>query len=431
MRRRHFLSSGALAAGASLLGSDLLRGGFPEEAIGAATQDTQSDQIADQAAFDYWTKYSRHVEPYRPSGRAAAGMRSAGRSAEHSASVKKEKAERGFERGMGNANVGAANANTSMGSANAAAMPGPINVINASAPPSPIIDARRPTFIIYTKGHGFRDVLEVEDDELLDKGGVDVSLMVNLIRPSASDAALLGDAVGGSLRLDFGQKDDTPLPPLQEALAWSAIGILAATSAGSKLPKMDSLKFSAGAGTPFGTVQKVPLAGGSGQWRWAFYVQKKESTWLKVLKFVGSLSHVAGAATPAVLTGLGFPAVAWATLSSIDGMYAYLHAKEIASDWLFQGLQTPVIATREAKSDSPLDGVPLRKGTNQYLVVPREQTSDLSRQRDGLEVSRDGFLVPKGTPLLDAAKASTTTATDVTYISLTVDVKSRAEKSPC
>jgi hypothetical protein len=429
MKRRDFLSSSVLVAGASLLGSDLLHSGISEDMIAAVMQDTQPEQIADPAAFDYWTKYSRHVEPYNPGGRTAAGR---WRGGEPPAGAKKEKTERGFERGLGNSNASAANMNANMGSTSGSAAASAVNANDVAGVPSlPIVDAKKPRFIIYTKDSGFRDVSQIGDDELLDKGDADVSVLVNMIRPSENDIDTLKKGIGGAFRLDFGQKDDTPLPPLQNALAWSAIGILAATSAGSKLPKMDSIKFSSGTGTPFGTAQKVPLAGGSGQWRWAFYVQEKDSTWLKVLKFVGSLSHVAGAATPAILTGLGLPAVAWAALNSIDGMYAYLHAREVISDWLFQGLQTPVVATQEARSNSPLDGVPLRKGTNQYLVVPQGQISNLDRQMSGLEVSRDGFLVPKDTHLLGAAKASTTTATDVTYISLSVDVKSRAEKRPC
>jgi hypothetical protein len=432
MRRRHFLSSGALAAGASLLGGNLLRGGIPEEVIGAATQDTQSDQIADQSAFDYWTKYSRQVEPYNPGDGRPAGV-GGRRGGEHPAILEnKEKLGSGFGRARGNANAGAANMNVAMGdmSTSAAANFGASPCAGAA---SQIQDPRKPTFIIYTQDRGFRDVLEIEDDELLDKGDVDASITVNLIRPSTCDMTTLGNGIGGSLRLDFGQKDDTPLPPLQNALAWAAIGVLAATPTGVKLPKLEPLKFSSGVDMPpFEVPQKVPLKGGSGQWRWAFYVQKKESTWLRVLKFLGSPSHVAGAATPAVLAGLGLPAVAWAALNSIDSMYAYLHAKEVTSDWLFRGLRTPVVATQEARSNGE-GGVPLRKGSNQYLVVPREQAGDLNRQQSGLEVSQNGFLVPKGTiakdGLLAAPEASTTTATNITYISLTVDVKRRAEKS--
>ena len=86
-----------------------------------------------------------------------------------------------------------------------------------------------------------------------------------------------------------------------------------------------------------------------------------------------------------------------------------------------------MLATQEAKEAMPLGGIPLKMGRNEYLVVPRDQTAALDQQQTNLEV-KNGFLVPKGTKPLAAAGAATKTATNVTYISMTIDVKSRATK---
>jgi hypothetical protein len=295
---------------------------------------------------------------------------------------------------------------------------------NGEEPPSFIIGDREPKLVVYTPDKGFRFATDPAESELVEKGDVDVTVLVNALRPSTDDSNLVQNAIGGSFRLDFGQQNEAPFPNLGSALAWSSIGVLASTSIGKKLPKLDAFKFDTTKGTLFGTPQRIPLVGGSGQWRWSFYVQKQESGLLKALKFLGSLSRVVGSATPAVFTGLGLPAIAWTALQSVDGLYAYLHAKETQSDWLFQGLQTPVAATASAMG---LGVVGLRKGLNQYLVVPSGQTGNLAGRAD-LEVSRNGFLVPKGTDPLRAVNVAKTTEPGITYISLSVEVKSRPAK---
>jgi hypothetical protein len=90
-------------------------------------------------------------------------------------------------------------------------------------------------------------------------------------------------------------------------------------------------------------------------------------------------------------------------------------------------LQTAVVATQESRGPG---AVPLRKGLNQYLVIPREQTPKLDEQKAALEISQNGFLVPKGTSVLAAPGKALTTATDITYVSMTVEVKSRSAKKP-
>jgi hypothetical protein len=404
MKRRRFLSSGAALAGLPLLSpsiaqaltSDSLATTSIAEAIteniDGLVQEIQTREIADPASFAYWTELSRRVDPYTPG-------KTVGKSGSTAASAQMS-------------NKDAAQLATLSGGA-------------AEMVTAPISDSRKPTFVIYTSEHGFRDVVEIADSELIEDGSVDVTVLVNTLRPSRADVGILERAVGGSLKLDFGQKEPASLPPLQNALAWSSIGVLAATSAGKNLPKLESLKLEAPTGTLFGTPQKIPLVGGAGQWRWSFYVQKKESNWLKALRFIGSLGRVAGAATPAVFGALGLPAIAWAALSAVDNLYAYLHAKEVTSDWLYQGLQTPVVATREART---LGAVPLRKGLNQYLVVPRHHSAGLAQQ-GLLEISKNGFVVPRGTSLLEAPRAALTTATDVTYIAMTVEVTSRPKSS--
>lgn len=402
MKRRQFFSSGALLASMPLLAGDFSNA-FSTERIAEILQDAPSQEIADPAAFRYWMTANKRLHPYEEPKvwKAEEGATTKGRETN----------------AVGNQKIDTSN---TAGRIRDMKMIGNI----AGGVQLPTLDAKKPKFIIYTREHGFRDVNKIQDDELLEKGDVDVSILVNTLRPSVEDIGVVEGAVGGSLKLDFGQKESPPLPPLQNALAWSSIGVLSATSIGKKLPKLESLKLESSAGTLFGTVQTVPLVGGSGQWKWSFYVQKKESTWLKALKFIGSLGGIAGAATPAVFAALGLPAIAWAALSNVDKLYAYLHAKEVTSDWLFQGLQTPVVATRDARG---LGAVPLRKGRNQYLVIPARDGISLDYHKSELKVSDDGFLLPKELPddSLGAASEAGKTATDVTYISMTVDVKSR------
>jgi hypothetical protein len=406
MKRRNFLSAGVLLAGTPLLSSDIAKAFTPEH-IEALVQETSTDEIADPTAFKYWTRLSNRVEPYKIKRPEADNRNAVATTADNRTSTATMAGGRGGDKVN-------------------AKLIGHYEGLQELAP-SAITDAKKPTFVIYSAEHGFRDVSEVGDAELIEKGDVNVSVIVNTLRPSTNDIGLLQNAVGGSLKLDFGQKEAPPLPPLQEALAWSSIGVFAAIAADKKLPKLDSLKLDAATGTLFGNAQMVPLVGGSGQWKWSFYVQKKESTWLKALRFIGSLGRIAGPATPAVFAAFGLPAIAWTALSKIEDLYAYFHAKEVMSDWLYQGLQTPVLATQEAKEAMPLGGIPLKMGRNEYLVVPRDQTAALDQQQTNLEV-KNGFLVPKGTKPLAAAGAATKTATDVTYISMTIDVKSRATK---
>jgi|SRR5882724_2425448 len=403
MKRRQFLASSALVAGVPLLAH-----GAPAELITRTLeellQNTQAGQAlspdsftpADQDSFLYWLYRNRNPNMDLPS-RQAGGEVGIYRS-----------------RSAGEAVQAIARSRPRMGG-------------EELIPRVPMIGGREPKFVAYTPDKGFRLATELPDSELVEKGDVDVTVLVNTLRPSLEDAGTMADAVGGSLRLDCGQQNKTPLPPLENALAWSAIGVLAATSLGKKLPKVDSLKFDNKKGMLFGTAQTIPLVGGLGHWEWSFYVQKKESTWLKALKFIGGLTHVAGASTPGIFSGLGLPAIAWAALTSVDGLYAYLHAKEVESDWLFQGVQSDIAATQETKR---LGRILLRKGTTQYLVVPSSHTAKLVDRND-VKVSNNGFVVPKSVENnLGAQEAATTTLTDVTYVSLTLEVQSRPKKSP-
>jgi hypothetical protein len=408
MERRQFLASSALLAGMPLLAkgmpTDLLN-----QPIEELLQESQAE-IADLASFEYWMNSGKRAQ-----------SRSTKASVTDKTDQKKESAivtlsdSAAATPTLGGAKTG--RVETLMGAkAGQAALEETV---------APIIGAREPQFVVYTPDEGFRFASDTKEDELVEKGDVDVTVLVHALRPSQDDADLVQDAIGGSFRLDFGQQAETPLPPLENALAWSSIGVLSATSFGKKLPKLEALKFDTTKGSLFGSPLKIPLVGGSGQWKWSFYVQKKESSWLKALKFVGSLAGVVGAATPAVFSGLGLPAIAWTSLQNIDKLYAYFHARETQSDWLFQGLQTSVAATAKAKEDGVIG---FRKGLTQYLVIPNTQTGELAGRKD-LEVSQNGFLVPKGTDPLAASTAATTTATKVTYISLSVNVKSRPEKA--
>ncbi|MDX6405660.1 MAG: hypothetical protein QOH70_3115 [Blastocatellia bacterium] len=421
MKRRDFLASSAIIAGMPLIVQGM-PSDFLERTFEDVLQQPQSDAVIDQLSYSYWLNSSTAPAKKTSSGFA---KKTSGFGKRQTDSAKKSSDFRFKTSGVGETMSDSAKS-TAVGSAVTAVAEDTSDAsleADGEGTPSFIIGEREPKLVVYTD-QGFRFATDPAESELVEKGDVDVTVLVNALRPSARDSNLVQNAIGGSFRLDFGQQNEAPFPDLGSALAWSSIGVLASTSVGKKLPKLDALKFETAKGTLFGTPQKIPLVGGSGQWRWSFYVQKQESGLLKALKFLGSLSRVVGSATPAVFTGLGLPAIAWTALQSVDGLYAYLHAKETQSDWLFQGLQTPVAATASAMG---LGVVGLRKGLNQYLVVPSGQTGNLAGRAD-LEVSRNGFLVPKGTDPLRAVNVAKTTEPGITYISLSVEVKSRPAK---
>jgi hypothetical protein len=392
---------------------------FANELLTTVMQQGEAVDIADISSFAYWNGLSQVTQPYVDAIREP-GVALSSRKQTDAIVAMMERPSSSASGNVSRITESSKSARTlTLGASTIEALP-------ETARSLPAMSGRNPQFVVYTPGRGFRSTRDVDNSELIEKGNVDVTIEVHTLRPAAEDSTILEGAVGGSLKLDVGQQPPNQLPSLETALAWSSIGVFSATEAGKKLPKLDPLKFDASVGTLFGNAQKVPLVNGQGLWRWAFYVQKKESNWLKALKFIGSLARIGGPATVPLFAALGLPAIAWTALEKVDGLYAYLHAKEVQSDWLFQGLQTPITATKEANGNG-LGKIPLLKGINKYLVVPEAHAGRLSQVMGQLEVSSNGYLVPQGTKTLEAPDASRQTATNVTYISMTIDVQPKIQ----
>lgn len=101
----------------------------------------------------------------------------------------------------------------------------------------------QPAFAYYDGPGSFLAPSQMKTDDLPEKGQVNVSFRVSGFRPSDSSKALFAGAQSGSLRVDV--KQTTPLPGLQEALAWTAVaGLLPKQN--NPFADLKNLKFDTG-----------------------------------------------------------------------------------------------------------------------------------------------------------------------------------------
>ncbi|HUI42230.1 MAG TPA: hypothetical protein VL523_09690 [Terriglobia bacterium] len=264
---------------------------------------------------------------------------------------------------------------------------------------------RAPEFLLYTADKGFVPATDVDESILPSNGDANVQVQVAGFRPSAADQQKFEKSGHGSLRIDLQQAQ--PTKGMLETLAFSAVAALQPTKQGA-LPPLDQLKMDVG--TAWGKWQKVPLPGGSGSWTWNFFLQKKDS----LLARAASLFSLAAPIAPI----LGMPAIAKTALGAFDNFFGHVQSSS-PTQWLFQGVELPVAATREAK-DNLASPIVLHSGS--YAVVPREALSAFGKAMDKLEINR-GMVVPKGTKTTDVYDAARETIADITYLGLDVKVQ--------
>src|SRR5690349_11163033 len=174
-------------------------------------------------------------------------------------------------------------------------------------------NAPRASFVYYDEAQGFLTGSDIGDDRLPDRGDLDIIVKVDHVRFSNEDQKRFVNLEGGSLRLDATQS--APMRSLAERLAWTAIaGFLPENK---RLPALKEMTFDPG--QCWGRLQSVPLPDGGVFLTWNFFLQKKESAFMKVFDVI---RRGRGLLTP--IFGLGLPAIAVTALNTVDSIVASL-----------------------------------------------------------------------------------------------------------
>jgi hypothetical protein len=297
----------------------------------------------------------------------------------------------------------------------------------------------------YSEATGFVRASNTDPDDpifsgLVDKGDVSVLLSVDAIRPSDSDLAKILSAKNGSIRVDI--KQGTAMQQLSEPLNWAAIASL--------FPNSQYMGYRDIAFDPkstWGPNKDVPLTSGIGFWCWNFSLQPKPGIWSEMMqKLLGMVpkssassssktpssststaTSSASSATPAkpggtlanlekMVMGVGLPSIATTALQAFDQLFGYLQSSS-KTEWILQGTDTPVVASKDARQNNPGRAIALKSGS--YVVVGE---NDVDTVMNGGYQLRDGFIVPKNSAGTsdDTIK---TTVKEVSYIALSTIVK--------
>src|SRR5204863_5292063 len=152
-----------------------------------------------------------------------------------------------------------------------------------------------------------------------EKGDVSVSVHVDRFRPSQADRDQLARLQTGTLRIDV--KQVTPLPGLPEALAWTAMEVLASKKSGEPAPTLNNVKFDPG--SVWGQLQTVPLTGGLGFWSWNFFMKRREGFWAQLLDMLFKTLKTAEPLLPL----LGLPGIAVSGLKYVDSVLGGIQAE--------------------------------------------------------------------------------------------------------
>lgn len=264
----------------------------------------------------------------------------------------------------------------------------------------------RSPFLFHYGPAGLRAAPDISAKELPKYSDVNLRLNLERFHPSREDRARFADLKSAQLRIDVLQTNSA----LQwiDLMAWSAVAGLFPDRSG-KLPPLSGLGFDP---KTWQKMQNLVLPGGSGQLALNLAVVKKE-TW-----FMGFLQKVGQEVGPFTKV-LGLPAISLSAFSAFTALYAKVQS---TPKWVFrQGQPFPVYATQSAfqLAASGGEGIPFPPGN--YVVVPQNYVPQVAPHISNLEVSQ-GYLVPKGTSVLQAATAAEDALPNVTYATLTAQV---------
>jgi hypothetical protein len=270
--------------------------------------------------------------------------------------------------------------------------------------------APRASFVYYDERNGFQTGSDIPDDGLPDAGDLDVLVNVDHIRPSAADQTRFANLEAGSLRIDVAQ--NAPLRSLSERLAWTAIaGFLPENK---KLPELKEMTFDPK--SAWGQLQTVPLPEGGGRWTWNFFLQRKESGWMRLLDMI---RRNKGLLIP--IFGLGLPAIAITALKTVDSMVAQI-TKDARTEWLFQSADVYFYATKRARD--AIEGSKLRLRKGMYVIMPSDKLAAFGKVQHTLAI-KDGLIVPKNTSAFEVEAAAKSTIADITYLTVGVTTRYR------
>jgi hypothetical protein len=273
--------------------------------------------------------------------------------------------------------------------------------VQGAGPKGPRFPApEEPVFLMLNPDDSLQLANTTSADTLPESGSPDVLLSVRRFHPSEADKQQMQAFGTGSLRIDF--KQVTNQPGIPDALAWSAMSSILAGK-NKQLPDFPKLDFNPG--TAWGKFQTINVPDGIGFWTWNFFVKRKEGVWGNLLSFV----HKNEMYVPL----LGLPAIAVSALLALDKILGYIQG-EGASKFLFQSQDTPIVTTKKA----------VQQASGAVIIPPGPHTFVAVRSRDVAKVKnltvRQDLLVPKGTKDIDAFDAASKTASDVSYITLSV-----------
>lgn len=269
-------------------------------------------------------------------------------------------------------------------------------------------NAPRASFVYYDEVKGFLTGSDIGDDHLADTGDADILIKVDHVRPGVADQKRFVNLEAGSLRIDLTQI--APIRSLAERLAWTAIaGFLPENK---RLPPLKEMSFDPG--SAWGKLQSVPLPDGGVFCSWNFFLQKKESTFMKVFDVI---RRARGLLTP--IFGLGLPAIAVTALNTVDSIVATL-TRDHRTEWLFQSPDSYFYTTKRARDAFEGSKIRLKKGM--YVIMPSDKLSAFAKEQSKLTI-KDGLIVPTGTSGFDVESAATEVIPEITYLTVGVSAK--------
>lgn len=289
-----------------------------------------------------------------------------------------------------------------------------------SVPPSKLPTGRsrdpeggREAFFFHNGKQGLHSALDIPPSDLVADGDVNVSLNVAAFKPSDTDRATFESLQSAQLRLDFVQ--NVPVVDLVDTMAWTAVALLQPDKQ-KKLPPIQDLTFDPA--TAWKKMQNIVLPKGQGSWALNLYAQKADGFMSNLLRVLGT---EIGRWTPV----FGLPGISTTALQSFNQFYGYFHSKP---QYLFRSNPVPVFATANSlKAGTSSHGLPLQTGS--YVLVPIDQSGELTDDKLKTFELNQGYIVPKGTPSQLVHNVAKDTLKTVTYATIDVTVKPAA--LPC
>jgi hypothetical protein len=260
---------------------------------------------------------------------------------------------------------------------------------------------------------------EIPAHRLLPPGDAVAELRVGRLRLNSDDENRFEKFSSGGIYLDVQQKQSTA--ELAGSLAWSVFGAL--LPRGKAKGAKSSPASAASMPRAAADVQAIALQGGAGKAMFSCFMKDPKRSAFG--SFVNTFLELAGKGATEFLPMLGLSAIATPALTAVRALVCNLQAHGGNQEWLFQNSPLDVSCTQDTAENT--SGIRLRTGN--YIVIPKAHAGALKSSIADVKIL-DGFLVPRGSGMLDVFDAAPATAEGVSYLSLHVSVK-RARLGAC